>query len=91
MALRLVIRGVVQGVGMRPFIHRLAHKHGLAGTVANSARGVVVEVEGRPESVAAFERRLTEEPPPLARVDRVSRETIPPLGLRWHGLSPGNE
>src|SRR3954447_7255402 len=49
---RLRIRGVVQGVGFRPFVHRLAERHGLAGFVFNDADGVVVEVEGDGEALA---------------------------------------
>ena len=74
MARRLVVRGVVQGVGFRPFVYRLAHEHGLAGWVANSSSGVIVEVEGGDTAVASFERDLTERAPVLARVDSVTQE-----------------
>ncbi|MBS1241201.1 MAG: (NiFe) hydrogenase maturation protein HypF, partial [Gemmatimonadetes bacterium] len=46
-ALHLQVTGVVQGVGFRPSVHRLALRHGLAGWVRNAAGGVVVHVEGR--------------------------------------------
>ncbi len=66
--LRLRVRGVVQGVGFRPFVHRLAHRHGLSGFVLNDANGVIVEAEGEPGALAGFVSALTAEAPPLARV-----------------------
>ena len=51
---RVVVRGVVQGVGFRPHVYSLARRLDLAGAVWNDSRGVVVEVEGRPLDVAAF-------------------------------------
>ncbi len=76
MGKRLVVRGVVQGVGFRPFVYRLAHRHGLAGWVANSSSGVVVEVDGPDDALSAFERDLTVEAPVLARVESVESEVI---------------
>ena len=72
MTRRFAVRGVVQGVGFRPFVYRLAHEHGLAGWVANSSSGVVIEVEGTDAAVASFERDLTERAPVLARIDSVT-------------------
>ena len=66
--LRLHVRGVVQGVGFRPFVHRLAHRYGLSGFVLNDADGVVVEVEGDPSTLAAFVGAIATEAPPLARI-----------------------
>ena len=66
--LRLRVRGVVQGVGFRPFVHRLAHNHGISGFVLNDVDGVVVEAEGEPGRLAAFVSAITAEAPPLARV-----------------------
>jgi hydrogenase maturation protein HypF len=62
------IAGIVQGVGFRPFIYRLATEHNLTGFVTNTAAGVSIEVEGAAESVAAFLARLPKEVPPLAHV-----------------------
>ena len=59
---RIRVTGVVQGVGFRPFVHRLATELGLAGHVGNDTGGVFVEVEGQPSDVARFERRLLDEP-----------------------------
>ncbi len=80
-ALRLHVAGVVQGVGFRPFVHRLALRHGLAGSVLNSAGDVQIEVEGDPVEIAAFVRELRSEAPPLARIERLDREPCTPSGL----------
>ena len=77
---RTTVRGVVQGVGFRPFVYRIAHRHGVRGWIANSSRGVVVEAEGAAGDVDAFLRALEAEAPPLARIERVDREAIPPSG-----------
>lgn len=80
--IRRMIRmtGVVQGVGMRPYIHRLAAEEGLAGLVGNDAHGVVVEIEGPPEHVDRFTDRLAVEAPPLALVESVVVEPVPTVG-----------
>ena len=77
---RIRVRGVVQGVGFRPFVHRIATRGNLAGSVWNDGDGVVVEVEGAPEAVDAFARALVDEAPPLARVASVAGERVEPLG-----------
>jgi hydrogenase maturation protein HypF len=67
----LRVTGVVQGVGFRPFVHRLAERHGLAGAVRNASGEVEIEIEGPTDKLDAFLRALTAEAPPLARIDRV--------------------
>jgi hydrogenase maturation protein HypF len=76
---RAVIRvdGIVQGVGFRPFVHRVATELGLAGTVGNDGQGVVIEAQGDPGAVAALVTTLREHPPPLAVVERVTTRDIP--------------
>ncbi len=74
---RLQIGGVVQGVGFRPFVYRLATDLGLAGFVGNDPDGVFAEVEGSPGAVEGFVDRLVGEAPPLARIDHVDRRPIP--------------
>ena len=68
----VVVRGVVQGVGYRPFVYRLALEEGLAGFVGNDTDGVTIEIEGPEERVKAFLVRLQTEAPPLARIDSVT-------------------
>ncbi|MGH9125860.1 MAG: carbamoyltransferase HypF [Acidimicrobiales bacterium] len=77
---RVRVRGVVQGVGFRPFVHRLASEADLAGFVGNDTDGVFAEVEGSPGAVAGFEARLRSEAPPLARVDGVEAHPMDILG-----------
>jgi len=78
-ARRLHVRGVVQGVGFRPFIHRLAERHGLAGWVRNESGEVFVQVEGRTRDLDSFCAALTDEAPPLARIDALDWERVPAL------------
>jgi hydrogenase maturation protein HypF len=70
-ARRIVVEGVVQGVGFRPFVWRLATELGLAGRVRNAAGRVEIEAAGDSASLDAFARRLRADAPPRARVDRV--------------------
>ncbi len=80
------VRGVVQGVGFRPFVWRLANEIGLDGTVINRAGQVNIEVAGAEEAIDLFVRRLRTEAPPRARVEEVlvrvvDREIAPGTGL----------
>lgn len=77
-ARRLRVRGVVQGVGFRPFVYRYARSLGLVGWVRNDGGGVEIEVQGSEPLVEAFTRGLVAEAPPLARIDAVEPEVIPP-------------
>ena len=69
---RIEVRGIVQGVGFRPFVYRLARNLGLAGWVRNDTSGVTMEVQGDPASIKRLACRLRDEAPPLARVDSVA-------------------
>lgn len=73
-ARRLRVRGVVQGVGFRPFVFRLAARRGLAGWVLNAGEGVEIHVEGAPEALESFARAVAESPPPAAVVSEVEIE-----------------
>jgi hydrogenase maturation protein HypF len=65
------ITGVVQGVGFRPFVYGLAMRFGLPGWVCNTSAGVDIEVDGTGEALDRFVAALTDEAPPLARIDYV--------------------
>ncbi len=66
------VRGVVQGVGFRPFVYNLAHSLGLSGYVFNSSSGVTIEIEGDGAAGETFLRTLKEDPPQLAEITEIS-------------------
>jgi len=76
-ARRFHVRGVVQGVGFRPFVHRLAERHGLAGWVRNESGEVYILAEGAGSDLDAFSSALADEAPPLARLDDLEWECVP--------------
>ncbi|HWB32367.1 MAG TPA: carbamoyltransferase HypF [Acidobacteriaceae bacterium] len=71
------VRGIVQGVGFRPHVYRLALRHGLTGCVRNTAAGVTVDVQGIEATLDRFLRELQDEAPPLARILSLSVEECP--------------
>jgi hydrogenase maturation protein HypF len=77
---RLLVTGVVQGVGFRPFVYRLAKLHRLAGWVCNTSTCVEIEVEGPPASLDAFLEQLRRDAPDLAQVDAVEAQEAKPAG-----------
>jgi len=77
---RLAITGAVQGVGFRPFVHRLAHELKLAGQAGNTRAGLVIEIEGTAEACADFLRRLRSESPPHAMVRDIAAVRLPLQG-----------
>jgi hydrogenase maturation protein HypF len=74
------IRGIVQGVGFRPFVYALARRHGLVGLVRNDAEGVHIEAEGPPGDLDLFLGGLRDEAPTLAVVEAMDWRTLPVLG-----------
>ncbi|HKZ30991.1 MAG TPA: carbamoyltransferase HypF [Vicinamibacteria bacterium] len=65
---RIEVRGIVQGVGFRPWVYRLAHEEGIRGRVRNDGAGVTIEAFGSPSALSRFVKRIGEEAPPAARV-----------------------
>ena len=76
--LSVLVRGVVQGVGFRPFVYHLATELDLKGFVLNGPAGVEVEVEGNVGALKEFLRRLEAEKPPLAQLESVESRLLPP-------------
>jgi hydrogenase maturation protein HypF len=74
---RVAVRGIVQGVGFRPFVHRLATDLRLAGEVRNDAAGVTIELQGPSSALDDFLARLRTEAPRLARIDAVEERPAP--------------
>jgi hydrogenase maturation protein HypF len=87
----ITVRGIVQGVGFRPYVYALARGHGLSGTVRNDAEGVRIEVEGAPENLERFVRALEEDPPPLAMVESVDWQPLATLGGREFCIEESRE
>ncbi|HEX2672759.1 MAG TPA: acylphosphatase, partial [Polyangiaceae bacterium] len=75
-----VVTGLVQGVGFRPFVHRLAQEFGLAGFVLNHAGEVHVEVEGARVALQHFARALLHRAPARAEIAALDSRAIEPLG-----------
>jgi hydrogenase maturation protein HypF len=78
--LRICVRGVVQGVGFRPFVYTCAAAAGLTGSVRNDSAGAIIEVEGDGAAVERFLNTVQCEPPPLAMIEELSAQDIPLVG-----------
>ncbi|RQD75505.1 MAG: carbamoyltransferase HypF [Candidatus Syntrophonatronum acetioxidans] len=74
---RLTVKGIVQGVGFRPFVFNLAGKYGIKGTVLNSSRGVIIEIQGEKEKLELFCQELVNNPPRLSVINDFKKEEIP--------------
>ncbi|MCX5931100.1 MAG: carbamoyltransferase HypF [Cyanobacteria bacterium] len=75
---RLEIEGLVQGVGFRPLVARLARELGLSGQVCNTGAGVRLELQGPAEALDTLLQRLLQQLPPQGRIDRISRQELAP-------------
>ena len=80
-AVEVKIKGIVQGVGFRPFIHRLVREHGLKGTIRNTSSGVTMELEGEESAISRFLSVLPQKAPPLAVIEEISSREIPERGF----------
>ena len=87
---RVRVRGMVQGVGFRPFVHGLALELGLDGWVRNDAEGVVADVQGRPEDVDAFCRQVAARAPAAALVDDVAWTMLEPQARSGFVIAPSD-
>ena len=74
------MRGIVQGVGFRPYVYTLAVQLGLVGFVGNDSSGVFVEIEGPVVVLDRFQAELQEKPPPLAVIESVEVQDLAPQG-----------
>ena len=81
-ALSIRVRGIVQGVGFRPFVYRLAQAHQLSGWVLNGEEGVQIFLEGESASLDAFLRDLETQAPPASRISAVETTQAEPGGFR---------
>ena len=78
--LRVCVRGVVQGVGFRPFVYTCAAAHALSGSVRNDSSGAIIEVEGDATDLDDFLARLIHHGPPLAVIESVETQELPVVG-----------
>jgi len=74
---RVLVQGIVQGVGFRPTVYGYAQKHRLTGWILNSAHGVEIEVHGEPQDLQAFLQELREKPPLMAQIDTFKVSDVP--------------
>jgi hydrogenase maturation protein HypF len=79
------VRGVVQGVGFRPFVYRLARANTLGGWVLNGKEGVEIYLEGAEQGLQAFLREMELQPPPAASIAEMEVRPVSPLGV--HGFT----
>ncbi|GAI23518.1 unnamed protein product, partial [marine sediment metagenome] len=79
---RISVKGVVQGVGFRPFIYQLATGHDLKGWVCNTSEDVKVEVEGESKDIDLFLLKIKEQAPPVSRIEEISVIRGNPVGYR---------
>lgn len=77
---RIIVQGIVQGVGFRPFVYTLARRYHLVGFVHNDSAGVMIEIEGTVQSLGHFIEALCHEAPPLARIDLIHTEPLVACG-----------
>jgi hydrogenase maturation protein HypF len=78
----ITVGGLVQGVGFRPFVYRLAQRYRLAGSVHNCAGSVRIDIEGPPKNLDQFLHDLTTDVPPLARIDEFTWQPATVQGSR---------
>lgn len=85
------VRGLVQGVGFRPFVHELATRYSLSGYVRNDAGGVSIEVEGEPASIERFMEALSDRIPAAARIDALDWRRASPRRVPGFHIAPSDE
>ncbi|MBI5407873.1 MAG: carbamoyltransferase HypF [Nitrospirae bacterium] len=78
--MQIIIKGIVQGVGFRPFIYNLARSFNLSGYVLNNTMGVSIEVEGEGSDISEFLESVKTQPPPQAEIFEIRSEHVDPIG-----------
>jgi hydrogenase maturation protein HypF len=74
---KIEIKGIVQGVGFRPTVYRLANEYNLKGFVFNDSKGVTLDIEGDSEDISSFLEELKKNPPPLSKIEEIKSENLP--------------
>lgn len=82
----IIIKGVVQGVGFRPFIHKLVQNYNLSGWVLNSNQGVEIDIEGEMEELNSFVSDIKVKLPPLARIEKIEVNQLHLIGYKGFSI-----
>ncbi len=90
-AKRIIVKGIVQGVGFRPFVYKLAIEYSLKGFVANNSRGVIIEVEGSRQALDNFIKHMENRPPMGAKIKEIICEDIPKRDFKTFVISPSQK
>ena len=88
---KVTVRGLIQGIGFRPFVYRLATKLKLNGWVSNSAQGLFIEVEGGREALQSFLFRLEREKPPRAVIQSLEFSFLDAAGYRQFDIRESDQ
>ena len=80
------VKGIVQGVGFRPFIYNLAQEYGLKGTVSNSEAGVVIHVDGHTKSINSFISDIRTKAPPISKIIKINSKPCNPTGEKGFNI-----
>jgi len=89
--LKVFVTGIVQGVGFRPFVYRLAVSLNLKGWVANTTYGVVIEVEGEEEKLVEFLKLLDKKKPQISKIFSLEYKFLPPVGYETFEIRKSKE
>ncbi len=84
---KIIIKGTVQGVGFRPFVYQLAKAYQIKGTVHNSSQGVIIEAEGKGNSIQRFLNELKKHPSVLSRIKNYQQIELQPIGYTSFQIS----
>ncbi len=87
---KITIHGIVQGVGFRPFIHKLVKENCLSGWICNSNRGVEMEIEGEDRAIQLMLETMKNHLPPLALIEAMQVEKLPLLGFSEFSIQESN-
>lgn len=85
------VKGIVQGVGFRPFVYQLAIDLDLAGQVANTSNGVTILIQGSPHRIKTFITRLTTDSPPLAHITHIDEQPVSPMNTTKFSIVPSHD
>lgn len=80
--MKLLVKGIVQGVGFRPFVYRLSRAYDLGGYISNTSSGVDIEIEGEEGAVSCFLEDIRFKKPPLAHIESIEKKSLPLLNYK---------